>query len=359
MFGFPGTPLLPTNATNLGFLDQHFALQWVQSNIHAFGGSPDKVTIFGESAGAASVDALVVSSPENPPFRAAISESGVSDLYGAIEPSSGSKSWDALVKGLNCTGNDDLSCVRAAKWSTVLNIIEHAEVTFGPIVDNYTLYSHIESLRQSGKVARVPWMTGTNANEGRAFVLGQTNTTEYLTTKLPLNAQEATSLESFYPIPSLYINNSYTQLAQIFTDFTFTCPAAIAFNDTHQAGIPAYRYYYNATFPNLQPIQGLGVWHSSEVAIVFGTYPQKGATTEQKILSKYMQTAWARFAKDPIQGPGWGSWPEVGVLGPVPSAKGYNGIGTHYVLNIEGPVGKLLDARCAAYMQGYQKQGVF
>ena len=356
VFGFPGTPELPLNATNLGFLDQRFALHWVQRNIHAFGGDPSKVLIFGESAGAASVDTLVLSQPHNPPFRAAISESGVSELYTSINPSDSPKAWDALAKALNCTGSDTLACVRAAKAATITNIIEHNAMDFTPVIDNYTLYAHPETLRASGKIARVPMMTGNNANEGRIFVIGDTNTTAYLETTFLLNAEQAAGLESLYPIPSLYINNSYTQIAQIFTDFTFQCPAATAFNNTHKAGIPAFRYIYNASFPNLEPVPGLGVYHSAEIPIVFGTYPPTGATAEQAALSKYMQTSWATFAKQPMMGPGWGTWPNVGILGPVP---GKNGMGVSYDVKVNGPLGRALDARCQAYQPIYEFLGVY
>ena len=60
VFGFSGSPEISLNSRNVGFLDQRFALQWVQDNIAAFGGNPAKVTIFGESSG---LSTLQVSSP--------------------------------------------------------------------------------------------------------------------------------------------------------------------------------------------------------------------------------------------------------------------------------------------------------
>src|ERR1700759_5032385 len=99
IYGFPGSPHLPFTENNLGFLDQRLALDWVQRNIHAFGGDPDKVTIFGESAGAASVDELLTTMPTNPPFRAAIMESGQTSFY-INHNNSNHASWTALVAGL-------------------------------------------------------------------------------------------------------------------------------------------------------------------------------------------------------------------------------------------------------------------
>ena len=104
VFGFPSSPELPPTGQNLGFLDQRAGLDWVQRNIAAFGGDPKKVTIFGESAGGFSVDSLLTSyGPDsNPPFRAAILQSGQIS-FRASPPPVPFRSWHALAAGLNCS----------------------------------------------------------------------------------------------------------------------------------------------------------------------------------------------------------------------------------------------------------------
>ena len=71
--------------------------------------------------------------------------------------------------------------------------------------------------------------------------------------------------------------------------------------------IPTWRYYFNATIPNIQPegYPTLGAFHGADLDIVFGTYPAAGVTDQEVAISAFMQTAWATFAKDPTGGPGW------------------------------------------------------
>ena len=92
-------------------------------------------------------------------------------------------------------------------------------------------------------------------------------------------------------------------------------------NISATAGIPAWRYLFNATFPNTQPAAALGVnlgaYHSSEIPIVFGSFPQAGATAQEVELSKFVSGAWSPFAKNPEGGPGWSKWEgkNLGVIG--------------------------------------------
>lgn len=112
VFGFPGNvSMIAQEERNLGFLDQRMALDWTQQNIARFGGDPDKVTIFGESAGAASVDLLLLTMEDNPPFRAAILQSGVAGLAPRGFSTSGRNSSDEssfmqLASAVGCNGNE-------------------------------------------------------------------------------------------------------------------------------------------------------------------------------------------------------------------------------------------------------------
>ncbi|KAK3707256.1 hypothetical protein LTR37_012257 [Vermiconidia calcicola] len=308
VFGFPSSPELPLEGHNLGFLDQRLGLDWVQRNIHAFGGSPDKVTIFGESAGAFSADALLTSFPagSSPPFRGAILQSGQISYRRPYDNTV--EQWQNLSRALGCPGNyaSDLECVRAAPAPQIRRIIDRQILEFEPVADNVTLVSNPAERRVSGNIASIPVMGGTNAQEGRVFVVGQNDTEAFLSSVIP-DSDYVSQIIAAYPLGQNGLETPYDQISQIYTEAFFQCGQALWANATAQAGIPAWRYYYNASFANLQPYPELGVYHASEIGMVFSSYLYDVAntTTQQYALSNAMRGAWARFTKNPMGGPGW------------------------------------------------------
>ena len=357
VFGFSNSPELPITSRNAGFLDQRLALDWVQRNIASFGGDPKKVTIFGESAGAASVDRLVTTPPQPVPFRGAIAQSGQASV--SADPSNaGPASWAFLVAALNCTtAASQLACVRAADAETIESIAQLNTLSFSPVTDNIT---QIELPVNRSKYQSVPYVIGTNGQEGRVLEVGATNLTAIVAQSFPESVLLQQLILEAYAIGTPGVSSSYDAISQIYTEYVFQCPAALVSNESALAGFPTWRYYYNASIPNIQPTAALaargfptlslGAFHNSEIAMVFGTYSSQGATAQEVALSKYMQTAWANFAKDPAgKGPGW---PSYG------SSKGVNAVGLAD-LGADGSMGSVMipeydvDYRCPLYTAIY------
>jgi carboxylesterase type B len=161
-------------------------------------------------------------------------------------------------------------------------------------------------------------MIGSNAQDAWPLVSAELNNTEaYLRASFPTftDAQGADFLAAYPISPESGIRSASEQIAVIATEHGFQCPSKLIADGTFDAGIPAWRYYFNASFPNTQIFPGSGWYHSSEIGLVFGTYRKEGATGFQGEMSAFMQKAWADFAKDPRAGPGWGGVTDVGVLG--------------------------------------------
>ncbi|KAF4856885.1 Acylcarnitine hydrolase [Colletotrichum siamense] len=324
VFGFPNSPQLPLENENLGFLDQRMALEWVQENINAFGGDPSKVTIAGESSGGSSVDRLVTTIHSNPPFRAAACSSGQATVS-AIGRESGPLSWAALVSLLGCTGEDQIECVRAVDGKTIRDLIVANGLDFSPVNDNITQKElPYLPIRASGGVAPVPLLIGSTGQEGTylapAYGLNLSAVTEEMLTQVigVFTGNDSDLISAIMQIIAVKQQMTGISLfgaaAQVYTEVVYQCtplePALLVSRVSSQSNIPTWRYFYNASFPNLAAegytSDELGASHGTDTAMIWGTYPQEGATDYQRELSRYLQKLWAGFIKDPSgKGPGW------------------------------------------------------
>ncbi|KAI8719890.1 Carboxylic ester hydrolase [Fusarium sp. LHS14.1] len=301
VFGFPGSSAIPLEQRNIGLMDQRKALSWVNKNIRAFGGDPSKVAIFGESAGGWSVKQLLINPPSPPQFRAAILQS---QAFGP--QADNEKSWDILVEELHCnkstTTSSDLECVANAEVDSIQRVLQSRGLAFTPILDNSTNGPVFLDAVNQNLTAQVPILVGTNADEGTVLASVMSPP------ELLLDGIFGNDTASKRLARSAYLSDATDDELKslITTDYTYTCTTSMIARTAASAGQRVWRYYFNASFPSNQPFPGAGVWHTSEIPLVFGTYKEDNRTsTEQRRLSRTMQQAWGDFAKSPELGPGW------------------------------------------------------
>ena len=125
IFGFPNAKGLDTN--NVGLLDQRLALEWVRANIKEFGGDPERIIMWGQSAGAASADALQFAFKDDPIYKATIFESGVA-LVAQTASDPNKTSFGLVAKGVGCTSSspiDEVDCMRKIDAGTIEKFIQN------------------------------------------------------------------------------------------------------------------------------------------------------------------------------------------------------------------------------------------
>lgn len=282
---------------NAGFYDQRKALEWVQKNVAQFGGNPKKVLIFGESAGGYSVKQLIANPPSPLTFSAAIMQSEASGVGG------GHEAFNKLAMALGCDTTSQLACVRAASATKIKDIIEHQELSFGPLPDGKTMVKDVRANIKNGIAAKIPIILGTNKDEGSAFMttgLSVKNITVggvlgSFAGSTALGEQVVGATRAFYP--KAEFATDFDHGVGLFTDLGFQCPAAKLAQTFADAGYSIRRYFYSGIFPEIYPFENAGAWHSGEILPVFSNYDSKLKALDH--VSNAMQSIWTGFAKSP------------------------------------------------------------
>jgi para-nitrobenzyl esterase len=309
----PGLTREAGTSGNYAYLDVLAALRWVRENIAAFGGDPDRVTIYGQSAGAAQVAVVMAAAEGRGLFHRAIGASGGrfdGGMMGAPmrDLAEAEKSGAELLGDLGARTLDEMRNLPA-------DVMYGPRGAWGPIIDGAVLTRSVQSVFAAGEQAQVPLITGFTTEEGSPYPLPGLHTRAGLLAHAESDlGPDADTFLRLYPAAD--DAEARAQSYRIRRDGSFAYQAW-KWASLHAATSPApvFMYSFGRAIPlpegrgfrEAVPPGGYGAWHGSELWYAFDTlhtkpFPWQAADRE---LARAMSGAFAEFARSGNPGRDW------------------------------------------------------
>ena len=329
VFGFLAHPALSAESEheasgNYGLMDMGASLEWVRDNIASFGGDPDRVTVFGESAGGGAVMSLMLMPQADGLFHRAIAQSNyINGWDRKLRESVGD--WTSaeaqgvqLAEAVGASGETALPVMRAATATAVKaaaragsgDTFSRTGYVWAPNVDGWTIPADPLLMYETGQQHDVPLITGMNGNEGSLMALGERI--------VNVDAFES-HVRSVYPDIAETVLDHYQNtttesvraaIDRLVHDMFFAGPVLTQARTHTKVTSPVWLYHFTRV-PPTDLGATMGSHHAAELVYVFGTMTPKqtspkeaplGLTTEgdwtetDRQLSEAMMQYWVRFA---------------------------------------------------------------
>lgn len=326
----------------MGVRDQRLALHWIQENIAAFGGDASKVTIWGQSAGAASVGIhlLAYNGRDDNLYRSAIMDSGA-PIFVSAETTSYQRFYDKLANSTGCNTNvDSLDCLRNLPFEQLNKAVNTSDLSsiWFPRMDNDLIANYSSQQVARGAFVKVPVILGANTDEGTSFGPKGINTTEQflqnliITSSPPMSEDFAKKILAVYPLnsssdvlpnlggpdyvpPAYPYGLQYRRTSTYYGDKAMIASRRLSCEAWSRHGLDAFCYRFNAIPAWASAFDG--ATHFVEVAFAMLNLdgvgyapirkpPFQGLGEEYKDLARLMSSDYIAFVNsgDPNRWPG-------------------------------------------------------
>ncbi|XP_032111020.1 acetylcholinesterase isoform X3 [Sapajus apella] len=330
-FGFLALPGSREAPGNVGLLDQRLALQWVQENVAAFGGDPTSVTLFGESAGAASVGMHLLSPPSRGLFHRAVLQSGTPNgPWATVGVGEARRRATLLAHYVGCppggTGGNDTELVACLRARPAQDLVKHEwhvlpqesvfRFSFVPVVDGDFLSDTPEALINAGDFHGLQVLVGVVKDEGSYFLVygapGFSKDNESLISRAQFLEGVRVGVPQVSDLAAEAVVLHYTDwlhpedparlreaLSDVVGDHNVVCPVAQLAGRLATQGAQVYAYVFEHRASTLSWPLWMGVPHGYEIEFIFGIPldPSRNYTAEEKIFAKRLMQYWANFAR--------------------------------------------------------------
>ena len=318
--GFLYMPDEPDASANVGLLDMVAALEFVRDNISNFGGDPENVTIFGESAGGFAVASLLATPAAKGLFHRAIPQSGAAHPL-RFNPEDGREVHDRLVEKLGVE-KGNISALRAIPAEDIIKaqiaITGQNEGEFGtgrplnlgPVVDKAVLPSHPLDAVRNGYAKGIDLLIGSNLDETKlwnmwnpkAHEISESGVFKGVNGMVSLTGKDESKTRELIEIYGRKRKTPRDLMDAVSTDYMFRIPSVLMAEAQSEHSENTYMYL----FAWQNPMEGgkYGAMHALELAFVFGVLLPKGVgifpkrTEETEALSQAMMDTWISFARD-------------------------------------------------------------
>ena len=290
IFGFFNHPEMDNQTGNFGLEDEILALQWVKDNIDQFGGDPDNITLFGESAGGAHVSYHIASPLSEGLFDRGIIQSGGYNLSNPSRLNSLDDANKLALETQNKAGVLNFNELKQLSSNELLEISSKLYHPYHPIVDGELIPDDITKIFNEGALNDVDVMIGSNQNEDLLYV-DENPTLEDLSKLIqwhhPNKVDEILGM--------LDLSDLRMAMDRFGTNQDTACPSILIARSMAKTGNHVYQYLFAREREGSEKILA---YHGAEIPYVFNTHDAFLPTTEEDlILTEQMMEYWTEFAK--------------------------------------------------------------